>query len=37
MVEEMLAARGILVSHETARQWALKFGQAYARSSAQRI
>ena len=28
MVEEMLAARGIIVSHETVRQWALKFGQA---------
>ena len=27
MVEEMLAARGIVVSHETVRQWALKFGQ----------
>ena len=27
MVEEMLAARGIAVSHETVRQWALKFGQ----------
>ena len=27
MVEEMLAARGITVSHETIRQWALKFGQ----------
>ena len=27
MVEEMLAARGIIVSHETVRQWALKFGQ----------
>ncbi len=25
MVEEMLAARGILVSHETVRQWALKW------------
>jgi len=24
MVEEMLAARGVLVSHETVRQWALK-------------
>lgn len=24
MVEEMLAARGIVVSHETIRQWALK-------------
>jgi putative transposase len=30
MVEEMLAARGILVSHKTVRQWALKFGQAFA-------
>jgi putative transposase len=30
MVEEMLAARGILVSHETVRQWALKFGQEFA-------
>jgi hypothetical protein len=29
MVEEMLAARGIVVSHEPARQWALKFGQSY--------
>ena len=27
MVEEMLAARGIVVSHVTVRQWALKFGQ----------
>ena len=30
MVEEMLAVRGILVSHETVRQWALKFGQGFA-------
>jgi transposase-like protein len=30
MVEEMLAARGILVSHETVRQWAMKFGQDFA-------
>ncbi|WP_114947598.1 IS6 family transposase [Microvirga calopogonii] len=30
MVEEMLAARGIEVSHETVRQWALKFGQDFA-------
>ncbi len=29
-VEEMLAARGIVVSHETVRQWALKFGQDFA-------
>src|SRR3954467_6077821 len=27
MVEEMLAARGIIVSHETVRQWARKFGR----------
>src|SRR3712207_4400070 len=30
MVEEMLAARGVTVSHETVRQWGLKFGQAFA-------
>src|ERR671939_531022 len=30
MVEELLAARGITVSHETVRQWALKFGQGFA-------
>src|ERR671912_401444 len=30
MVEEMLAARGIAVTYETVRQWALKFGQAFA-------
>ena len=30
MVEEMLAARGIDVSHETVRQWARKFGQGFA-------
>jgi putative transposase len=28
MVEEMLAARGIVVSYETVRQWARKFGRA---------
>jgi putative transposase len=32
MVEEMLAARGILVSHETVRRWVLKFGPAFARN-----
>jgi putative transposase len=37
MVEEMLAARGILVSHETVRQWALKFGQGYANQIRQRL
>ena len=30
MVEEMLAARGIEVSHETVRNWAEKFGRNYA-------
>jgi putative transposase len=30
MVEELLAVRGITVSYETVRQWALKFGQEFA-------
>ena len=30
MVEEMLAARGIIISHETVRQWGLKFGREIA-------
>jgi putative transposase len=29
-VEEMMFARGIVVTHEAIRQWCLKFGQAYA-------
>jgi putative transposase len=37
MVEEMLAARGILVSHETVRQWALKFGQSFATQIRRRL
>src|SRR5918998_3850738 len=37
MVEEMLAARGILVSHETVRQWALKFGQGFANRIRRRL
>ena len=37
MVEEMLAARGIVVSHETVRQWALKFGQAIANQIRRRL
>jgi putative transposase len=37
MVEEMLAARGILVSHETVRQWALKFGQNFANQIRRRL
>ncbi|WP_457094201.1 IS6 family transposase [Microvirga sp. P5_D2] len=31
LVEEMLLERGIRVSYETVRRWALKFGPAYAR------
>ena len=30
-VEDLLAERGIDVSYETVRRWALKFGRAYAR------
>ena len=30
MVEEMLAARGISVTHETIRQWGFKFGREFA-------
>ena len=37
MVEEMLAARGIIVSHETVRQWARKFGQAFASQIRRRL
>src|SRR5919201_4012893 len=33
----MLAARGIVVSHETVRQWALKFGQAFANNIRRRL
>src|SRR4051812_9221157 len=37
MVEEMLAARGIDVSHETVRQWGRKFGQAFANQIRSRL
>src|SRR5215217_6425697 len=37
MVEEMLAARGIIVSHESVRQWAIKFGQAFANRIRRRL
>ena len=37
MVDELLAARGIVVSHETVRQWALKFGQAFANQVCRRL
>src|ERR687898_3106923 len=37
MVEELLAARGIIVSHEAVRQWGLKFGQAFANQVRRRL
>jgi len=37
MVEELLAARGIIVSHETVRQWARKFGQQFANQIRRRL
>ncbi len=37
MVDERLAARGIVVSHETVRQWALKFGQVFANQVRRRL
>ena len=37
MAEDMLAARGIAVSHETVRQWALKFGQAITNQIRRRL
>src|ERR1700751_5722737 len=37
MVEELLPARGIIVSHETVRQWARKFGQQFANHIRRRL
>src|SRR3954452_19020097 len=37
MVEEMLTARGLIVRHETVRQWALKFGQEFANRIRRRL
>jgi putative transposase len=37
MVEEMLAGRGIEVSHETVRQWAMKFGESFAKQIRRRL
>src|ERR671916_1108809 len=37
MVEEMLAARGMVVSHEPVRRWALKFGQEFANRIRRRL
>src|SRR5215213_7987751 len=36
-VDEILAARGITVSHETVRQWGLKFGQSIANQIRRRL
>jgi putative transposase len=36
-VDELLAARGVSVSHETVRQWGLKFGQAFANQIRRRM
>src|SRR4051794_25275404 len=36
-VDEMLAARGIDVSHETVRQWPRKFGQGFANQIRRRL
>ena len=36
MVEELLTARGI-ISHETVRQWARKFGQQFANQIRRRL
>lgn len=35
-VEHLLAKRGAIVSHETVRQWARKFGAQYARALVRR-
>jgi len=37
MVDKLLATRGIMVSRETVRQWALKFGQAFANQVRRRL
>src|SRR5919112_565109 len=37
MVEEMLAARGIQVSYETVRQWAIEFGESFAKQIRRRL
>src|SRR5271170_6955854 len=37
MVEDLLAARGIIVSRETVRQWARKFGQPFANQIRRRL
>ncbi len=36
MVEDLLAERGIIVSHQTIRTWSEKFGRQYARNIRRR-
>ena len=36
-MDELLAARGVTVSHETVRQWSLKFGQGFANRIRRRL
>ncbi len=35
-VEELLAARGVIVTYETVRKWCLRFGQTYANTLRRR-
>ena len=35
-IEDLLAERGIIVTHETIRQWCLRFGQEYGNSNRRR-
>ncbi|MGI4945639.1 MAG: hypothetical protein ACRYHQ_34595 [Janthinobacterium lividum] len=37
IMDDLLAARSIVVSHETIRQWALKCGQAFANQVRRRL
>src|SRR4051794_30873223 len=37
MGEEMLAARGLIISHETVRKWARKFGRDFANRIRRRL
>jgi putative transposase len=36
-VDEIRAARGIIISHETVRQWGLMFGQSFANQIRRRL
>lgn len=37
MVEDLLAARGVIVSHQTVRLWAEKFGRHFAKENPEAI